>query len=56
MSMAERVGEEKACRDMRKHFVAYTKGLEGGSLIRENVVHAERIDEYRQIVESYLRE
>ena len=53
--LAERVGEAKACRDMRKHFVAYTRGLEGGSLIRESVVHAERIDEYEQIVESYLR-
>jgi tRNA-dihydrouridine synthase B len=53
--LAERVGEDKACRDMRKHFVAYTKGLEGGSLIRESVVHAERIDEYEEIVESYLR-
>jgi len=54
--LADRVGEEKACRDMRKHFVAYTKGLEGGSFIRESVVRAERIDEYEQIVESYLRD
>ena len=54
--LAGSVGEAKACRDMRKHFVAYTKGLEGGSLIRESVVHAERIEEYEQIVESYLRD
>ncbi len=54
--LAERIGEARACRDMRKHFVAYTKGLEGGSMIRESVVHAERIEEYEEIVESYLRD
>lgn len=54
--LAHSVGEDKACRDMRKHFVAYTKGLEGGSIVRQSVVHAARIDEYEEIVESYLRE
>ena len=54
--LAESVGEDKACRDMRKHFVAYTKGLAGGSMVRQSVVYAERIDEYEEIVESYLRE
>jgi len=53
--LACQVGEAKACRDMRKHFVAYTRGLEGGSVVRESVVRAERIDEYAEIVESYLR-
>ena len=53
--LAESVGEAKACRDMRKHFVAYTKGIEGGSVVRQSVVSAERIDEYEEIVESYLR-
>ncbi len=54
--LAESVGELKACRDMRKHFVAYTKGMEGGSLLRQSVVQAESIGEYEEIVESYLRE
>ena len=54
--LACQVGEAKACRDMRKHFVAYTRGLEGGSVVRESVVRAERIDEYVEIVESYLRD
>jgi tRNA-dihydrouridine synthase B len=53
--LAESVGEAKACRDMRKHFVAYTKGMQGGSVVRQSVVYAERIDEYEEIVESYLR-
>jgi tRNA-dihydrouridine synthase B len=54
--LAGQVGEAKACRDMRKHFVAYTHGLQGGSVVRESVVHAERIEEYAEIVESYLRD
>jgi tRNA-dihydrouridine synthase len=54
--LAESAGEEKACRDMRKHFVAYTKGLPGGSLLRQSVVQACAIEEYEQIVESYLRD
>jgi nifR3 family TIM-barrel protein len=53
--LSDAVGEEKACRDMRKHFVAYTKGMEGGAVIRQSVVNAETIAEYEQIVESYLR-
>ena len=54
--LAAEVGEAKACRDMRKHFVAYTRGMEGGSMVRESVVHAARIEEYGEIVASYLRE
>jgi tRNA-dihydrouridine synthase len=53
--LAAAVGEPKACRDMRKHFVAYTKGLPGGSLLRQSAVQAATIDEYKEIVESYLR-
>jgi nifR3 family TIM-barrel protein len=49
------LGEQVACREMRKHFVAYTKGMEGGAIIRQNVVYAKTIEEYEEIVESYLR-
>jgi nifR3 family TIM-barrel protein len=55
-ALALSVGEEKACRDMRKHFVAYTKGLPGGSILRQSVVSAETISEYEDIVASYLRD
>jgi tRNA-dihydrouridine synthase len=40
---------------MRKHFVAYTKGIECGAVIRQSVVNAETIAEYQEIVDSYLR-
>lgn len=53
--LSETVGEAKACRDMRKHFVAYTKGMESGAIIRQSVVNAETIAEYQEIVDSYLR-
>ena len=53
--LAESVGEEKACRDMRKHFVAYTKGMERGAMLRQCVVEAATIADYEEIVESYLR-
>jgi tRNA-dihydrouridine synthase B len=54
--LAESIGEEKACRDMRKQFVAYTKGLEGGSALRQSVVFAETVAEYEELVTSYLRD
>ncbi len=47
-------GEPTACREMRKHFVAYTKGMESGAALRQRVVRAARVAEYRQIVEEYL--
>ena len=53
--MADSVGEAKACRDMRKHFAAYTKGLEGAATIRQCAMQAETIADYEAIVESYLR-
>ena len=48
-------GEAVACREMRKHFVAYTKGMEGGAALRQAVVHAATIARYRELVEEYLR-
>jgi tRNA-dihydrouridine synthase B len=53
--LSDSVGEEKACRDMRKHFIAYTKGMEGGAIIRQSVINALTLAEYQDIVESYLR-
>jgi nifR3 family TIM-barrel protein len=53
--LAGSVGEAKACRDMRKHFAAYTKGLESAATIRQCAMQAETIADYEDIVESYLR-
>jgi nifR3 family TIM-barrel protein len=53
--LAEDLGEKAACREMRKHFCAYTRGgpgspgLSGGARLRDRLVHAETIAEYRAI-------
>jgi len=47
------IGERTACLEMRKQFCAYTKGLAGGAALRERVVHAGTIDEYRRIIADY---
>jgi nifR3 family TIM-barrel protein len=44
------LGEDSACREMRKHFCAYTKGIPGGAHLRDQLVHAETIAAYREIL------
>jgi nifR3 family TIM-barrel protein len=54
------IGEGGACREMRKTFCAYTKGigggpgLPGGARLRESLVHAGTIAEYREILAPWL--
>jgi len=54
--LAEDLGERRACLEMRKQFCAYTKGggghpgLNGGAALREKIVRAETIAEYREIL------
>lgn len=43
-------GEGLACREMRKQFCAYTRGISGGAALRNRLVHAETIGEYREIL------
>jgi tRNA-dihydrouridine synthase len=47
-------GEAVACREMRKHFVAYSKGMEGGAALRQAVVHAATLARYRALVAEFL--
>jgi nifR3 family TIM-barrel protein len=42
--------ERAACKEMRKQFCAYTKGMAGGAALRNRLIHAETIDEYRVIL------
>ncbi|MCL2440387.1 MAG: tRNA-dihydrouridine synthase [Treponema sp.] len=51
--LAADIGERTACLEMRKQFCAYTKGITGGAGLRDKVVRAATIEEYRQIVNSY---
>jgi tRNA-dihydrouridine synthase len=64
--LAGDIGERTACLEMRKQFCAYTKirgngpgrpvhaGMTGGAALRNALVHAETIDEYRRVVAEYL--
>lgn len=47
------VGESVACREMRKRFCAYSKGLEGGAALRTELVRAASIDDYRTILAAH---
>lgn len=52
LQLVEDSGELIACREMRKRFSAYSKGLEGGSSLRTKLVKASTVQEYRDILVS----
>jgi nifR3 family TIM-barrel protein len=47
-------GEALACREMRKHFAAYTRGLPGGARLRAALVRASSPEDYKEITDGYL--
>ncbi len=51
---ADNKGEPTACREMRKHFCAYTKGIPGSAALRRDLVRAGTLRDYRTIVEDFL--
>ncbi len=51
--LAQDVGEEHACREMRKHFCAYTRGLAGGAALRNALVRANTIEEYKLLLAPF---
>ena len=48
-------GEKAACREMRKHFAAYVKGIPCSARFRGLIVHAETVEEYLRITEDFIR-
>lgn len=48
-------GETAACREMRKRFCAYSKGIPGGAARREQTVHAATIEDYHAIFDSLIK-
>ena len=46
-------GEKSACLEMRKRFCAYSKGLNGGSALRKQLVQAESVAQFREIFKAY---
>lgn len=52
MLVADR-GEEAACREMRKRFCAYSKGIEGGGALRKVIVSANTVSDYQTIFRDF---
>jgi tRNA-dihydrouridine synthase len=59
--LAADLGERSACLEMRKHFCAYTKGcfggpgIPGGAALRDKLVRAQTIAEYRAALQQVER-
>lgn len=47
-------GEAHACREMRKHACAYTKGFPGSSRVRNELIHAETFEKYHEVLTAWL--
>jgi nifR3 family TIM-barrel protein len=45
-------GELRACKDMRKHFCHYSKGMPGAAELRSRAVRAESVEDYQNLVEK----
>ncbi len=41
--------EGAACREMRKRFCAYSKGIQGGAELRQKIIHASSVQDYIEI-------
>jgi len=50
--LAADAGEDFACREMRKQFCAYSKGIPGGAAVRAALVRASTIQEYGSILSA----
>jgi tRNA-dihydrouridine synthase len=56
--LAGEIGERAACHRMRKQFCACTRGcmgapgMAGGAVLRNALVHAESIEEYRNLFQN----
>jgi nifR3 family TIM-barrel protein len=52
--LAADIGEGSACLEMRKQFCVYTKGCTGGAALRDKIVHAQTIADYRKIISTVI--
>ncbi|MBI9103338.1 MAG: tRNA dihydrouridine synthase DusB [Spirochaetales bacterium] len=51
----EYFGPEQACRELKKHLCAYTKGIPGGAALRNRLVHVQDIEAYIPMIDSFLQ-
>lgn len=52
----QKKGETGACLYMRKKFCAYSSGIRGGAKLRQQVVNASTVEEYRNIFNPFMGE
>jgi nifR3 family TIM-barrel protein len=52
--LARDMGEKTACKEMRKQFCAYTRGIKGGAALRNRFIHADTVKDYRSIMGTYI--
>ncbi len=48
-------GEQVACREMRKRFCAYSKGISGGAELRRKLVNAATKQDYEQVFSGFCK-
>ena len=53
-ALVQDAGEDIACREMRKRFCCYTKGLQNGAPIRSKIVQASCVADYEKIASECL--
>ncbi|MCL2480760.1 MAG: tRNA dihydrouridine synthase DusB [Spirochaetaceae bacterium] len=56
LDLAEKyIGSEIAVKEMKKHLCSYIKGIKGGALIRNRIVHCNFMDEYKAILNELMK-
>ena len=46
-------GEKTACKEMRKHFCSYSKGIRNSANFRKKIVSASTLEEYKIIIQEF---
>lgn len=54
-SSVKYLGANMACKEMKKHLCAYTKGLPGSAEIRNRIVYCTTAEEYLEILTDFLK-
>lgn len=54
-SVAE-FGERRACKEIRKHLCAYSKGVRNGTSLRNSLVRCGSLEEYEAVFEAFFDE
>lgn len=52
----EEKGESAACKLMRKKFCSYSSGIQGGGVLRQQIIYADTVEDYRRIFREYIVE